>query len=184
MKNKQMEYEQEGKKWELTQPTMKATDDSIIVQAYNPKNKAYETRVVKTDGILGDAKKFKDFIEATGADSPAAQAMQLKLVTNTLKSDPVALHGTLQRMAIENLLSTGAGQAVFGEKFVQAQKQATEKLLSSGSVSTDPEKTRTAINREVSSILMSDPELMKSGWEELGRQHGSVASMLLLEGQQ
>jgi len=183
MKNKQAEFEQEGKKWELTQPTMKATDDSIIVQEYDKDQKAYKTRVIKTDGILGDSKKLKDTIEAMGGSGPAAESMEVNYIAKTLGSDPGALQGTLKRVAIERTLDNGAGQAVFGDKFVQAQKQANDKLLSSGSVSNDPEKTRKALNKEISSILLSDPELMSSDWLTPASQYGSIAATILKDGQ-
>jgi hypothetical protein len=181
VKNKQIQYEYEGKKFAMMLPEMKATDDGIFVQEF--KDGKYQGRYIRTDGILGDAGKLKDFTEAMGASGPAAEGLEVQYIAKTLGNDPPALKGTLTRMAVERSLDNGSGPAVFGEHYTKAAEQARTELLQTGSISNDPEKTRKALNKAISAKLLSDPAVMAGDWLPKAAQYGSISANILANGE-
>lgn len=179
MKNKEMEYEYEGKKFELMLPTMKATDDSVVIQEY--KDGKYQVRVIPTGGLLGDADKLNKTIEAMSGPGPLAETMEVQYMAKLLANDPAALQTSLLRLAVERTIRNGAGEAVFGD----AYKTASQSVNVAPGLINDAEAYEQALTKQISAKILSNPELMQDKtWLTEAAKYGSISANLLLNGGQ
>lgn len=182
MKNTQNKYEYEGKKFEMMLPQMKATDDSIVVSEF--KDGKYQVRVIRTDGILGNAEKLGKYIEAMGAPGPAAEAAEVSLIAQQHQGDPVGLNSTLLRMSIERTIENGAGEAVFGDKFKEIESGVRTDLNQIVGLNTKPAEYRREYSKRIGAKLLSDPEVVKNAaaWLPDAARFGSVSANILTKG--
>lgn len=173
MKNKTHEYE-------MMLPNIKATDDSVVIQEYDPNGNKYNVRVIKTGGVLEDADKLKKYIEAMGLPGPAAEASEVEYMSKILGNDPAALQITLKRMAIERSILNGAGAVVFPEFYEDAAAAVKAELNSQVGLLTDPEAYQKAFAKAMSAKLLSNPAIMASDdWLVNAANYGSVSAKIL-----
>jgi hypothetical protein len=176
MKNNQSQYEYEGKKYEMMLPNVKVTaDGDVIVSEF--KDGKYQVRAVPGAGS-NDADKLKKVLEGIGMPGPIAEMKEVEYLGKIYSKDPVALQTSLIMTTVRRTIENGAGAAVWGQKYIDAKAEA-EKRIQPGLL-TDPEAYRAAFAREMTALLMEDPDMMTDqSWMEDAAKYGSVSASIL-----
>lgn len=175
--NNATKYEGDMKERQARMPKITSDANGFMVQQYNPATQAMEVKYTPTKSIFQNMEKASEMIKAMGAPGPAAEAMMVTYITDTVK-DPTIAQAVLEKETVRRTLANGAGASVFGKAYEAAYKEAESKVPAA--LQKDPVEYQKAVQDIAASNLYN--ALAKSGkrdWLKAAAANGSITAGIL-----
>jgi hypothetical protein len=178
--NQNTQYEYNSKKLQLEQPQIKQDANGVSITQMDPKTRQWNMRYVPTKPIFESLDKMKPVFEGLGVGNEAAKAANIEFLGKQYANDPLGGREVMKRLAVQDLVSTGAGSAVFGQAFQKAATAAkTELDAQMPGLMAKPAEYASELNSRISAKILSMPEVGSNlSWAIRGVAHSPYARVL------